>query len=229
MKVCIDIDDYHSFPRYDCTDVMIKLIDEFPGIRFTVFFTPLMRGITLTDYPQALERLKEMVERGNVEVFPHGLTHNRFVRGELGWLSRRGAKKKLEQSTRLLDRARVPFGEGFKFPWNIYSRAALLVLEELNYILFTNRMEGRYRGRQVVWGSRCSVVRRYIQTEDYRYGRPGIQAGDAVLYYHGHAQNIRGNGIRESYRNIVAEFRELGEQFNVDFIFCSQLAEYCGS
>ena len=224
MKVCIDIDDYHSFPRYDCTDVMIKLIEKFPDIKFTVFFTPLMRNIPLADYPQALDRLREIIENGNVEVFPHGLTHRRFFRGEFGMLPGPVARKKVERSVRLLSRARIPFRDGFKFPWNVYSRAALSVLEELGFILFTNRIEYMFSGKQVVWDKSSGVVCRYVQTEEYRYGKPPAHGADSLIYYHGHAQNMRSNGIRESYKNFISEMKELQGLRNLEFIFCSQLA-----
>lgn len=224
MKVCIDIDDYHSFSRYDCTDVMMKLVNKFPEIKFTVFFTPLMRNIPLTDYPQALDRLREMVESGNAEVFPHGLTHRRFFKGEFGMLPRFAARRKVQLSTGLLSRARVPFKKGFKFPWNVYSRAALGVLEELGYILFTNRPEYRFSGKQVVWDNCIGVICRYVQTAEYRYGKPADPPEDSVVYYHGHAQNIRYNGIRESCKNLISEIEELQSHGEVEFIFCSKLA-----
>jgi peptidoglycan/xylan/chitin deacetylase (PgdA/CDA1 family) len=203
---------------------MIKLIEEFPGIKFTVFFTPLMRNIPLTDYPQALDRLREIIENGNAEVFPHGLTHRRFFKGEFGMLPGATARRKVERSTGLLSKARIPFRNGFKFPWNVYSRAALSVLEELGFILFTDRPEYRFRGNQVVWDNSAGVVCRYVQTAEYRYGRPADPPEEAVVYYHGHAQNIRGNGIRESCKNLISEIRELQRRVNLEFIFCSQLA-----
>lgn len=224
MKVCIDIDDYHSFPRWDCSDVLEELVSVFPDIKFTLFVTPYMKKMPITDYPQALDAINRLIESEHVEVFPHGLTHTKILNGEFGRLPKGAARKRIARSFSLLEKAGIPTGSGYKFPWDLYSRAALAVLDENNYILFTHKDAG-FHGKKVTWADQEKISRRYIQTADYRYGRPKSPGRTSVVYYHGHAQNMRGNGIRESCKHLIAELRGLGAPDSVDFIFCSELAE----
>ncbi len=224
MKVCIDIDDYHSFPRWDCSDIMQELIARFPDIKFTLFFTPYMKKIPLTDYPQALDTIRQMIKSGHVEVFPHGLTHTKIMNGEFGGLPKRYARHRIHKSFYYFTKAEIPAGRGFKFPWDMYNKAALAVLEEMECVLFSHKVAADYKGQKVSWKDGQHVKKRYIQTTDYDYGRPPGPDGDAVIYYHGHAQNMRHNGIRESCENLTAELRALGAPDDVEFIFCSKLA-----
>jgi len=226
MKVCIDIDDYHSFPRYDCSDVLHELISSFPEIKFTLFFTPYMKKIPLTDYPRALDVIRRMIESGHVEVFPHGLTHTKILNGEFGGLPRVSARRRIQKSFSLFTKADIPTGRGFKFPWDLYNRAALAVLEEMGCALFSHKTAAGFRGRKVLWRDGRNVRKRYIQTADYDYGRPSKVGDDDIVYYHAHAQNMRHNGIREACANLTAELEELGG--DVEFIFCSQLAREAG-
>jgi len=225
MKICIDIDDYHSFPKWDCSDVLLRFISKFPDIKFTIFITPLMRRIPLTDYPRAIDRIREMVLSGHVEIFPHGLTHKKIIKGEFGGIPKRAAKKRIIKSAVYLDKAAIPFKKGFKFPWNMYNEASLHVLEEIEYILFSNKLKKNFKGSQVIWENSNNKKKRYIQTENYKYGIPEIPDKDDLVYYHGHAQNFSFNGIRESRSNFLKELYELKRAFNCEFIFCSELIE----
>ncbi len=229
MKVCIDIDDYHSFPRWDCSDILQELLSRFPDIRFTLFFTPLMKKIPLTDYPHALDAVRRMIKGESVEVFPHGLTHTKIINGEFGGLPRAWARRRIHKSFDSLTRADITAGRGFKFPWDLYNRAALDVLEEMDCLLFSHKRVRDFKGRQVSWREGQKVKKRYIQTAHYDYGRPAGPDGGSVIYYHGHAQNMRHNGIRESCDNLTAELRALGAPGDVEFIFCSQLAGSAGT
>jgi predicted deacetylase len=224
VKVGIDIDDYHSFPRWDCSDVLEQLVSEFPDIKFTLFVTPYMKKIPLTDYPQALDAINRLIASGHVEVFPHGLTHTKLLNGEFGGLPKRAARKRIAQSFTFLEKAGIPTEGGYKFPWDLYNRAALSVIEENNYILFSHK-KADFPGRTVIWADKKNTTKRYIQTADYYYGKPQHPGRKDTVYYHGHAQNMRHNGIRESCNHLIAELKELGAPDEVDFIFCSVLAE----
>lgn len=228
MKVCIDIDDYHTFPRWDCTDILLRLISEFPHIKFSIFFTPFMKRIPLTDYPQALDRLREMIHGGSVEVFPHGLTHRKFINGEFGGVPRCVAKRRITRAFDLLEKAQIPCGKGFKFPWNLYNDASLQVLEERGYTLFTNRREKRFKGEVIIWKNYRNVMKRYIQPEDYRHGKPEPPDAESIVYYHSHAQNVRKTGIREGHKNLIKELKELERIAPLEFIFCSQINAFVG-
>ena len=226
MKVCIDIDDYHSFPKWDCSDVILKILDVFPDMKFTIFFTPFMKNIPLTDYPQALDRIIELVEKDVVEIFLHGLTHKKRFNGEFGLLNKNQIRKRIFKSASYLKKAHIPFKEGIKFPWNLYNKKVLEVLEDINYILFTNKLEKDFNGRQIVWKNSDKVQKRYVQTADYRYCKPSVPDKNSIIYYHSHAQNMRKNGIRESYKNFIEEIKELQKIEEVKFIFCSNLIQY---
>ncbi|MBA7535059.1 hypothetical protein ES705_27309 [subsurface metagenome] len=225
MKVCIDVDDYHSFPKWDCSDVLERLISEFPDIRVTLFVTPYMKKIPLTDFPQAIDRIKEMLLHGNVEIFPHGLTHMKSIKGEFGVLPKGIAKKKIITSLRYLEKISIPYKKGFKFPWHIYNDSSLQVLEKLDYILFSNKVASSFKGRQIVWRNFGNVKKRYIQTEDYIYGKPHVPKSNEIVYYHSHAQNMRKNGIRESYKNFLQELSDLYKIDDIEYIFCSQIPD----
>jgi len=224
MKVCIDIDDYHSFPKWDCTDVLLRFVERIPEIRFTLFFTPFMKKIPATDYPQSLERLRELIDQGNVEVFLHGFTHMKYLNGEFGALPRRFVRRRVLKSIRYAERCTIPFKWGYKFPWNVYNRASLKVLEELKLTLFSNKYEKDFHGTQVIWENNGHVRKRYIQPEQYRHGRPDKPLSTDILYYHGHAQNVRSTGIRESFHTLLLELSELRKMHDMVFIFCSDLA-----
>jgi len=114
MKVCIDVDDYHSFSRWDCSDVLFRLIEKFPEIRFTIFFTPYMKNIPMTDYPQALDRMRELVESGKVEIFLHGLNHKRFLKSEFSGYTRGQIKKRLERAESFFTKTKIKFKKGIK-------------------------------------------------------------------------------------------------------------------
>ena len=225
MKICIDIDDYHSYPKWDCSDVLERLISKFPTIRFTLFLTPFMEKIPLTDYPQAIEKIGNMIAQGNVEIFPHGLTHTKIIKGEFGVLPKRFVKKRVLFSKSLIEKASLPCKEGFKFPWHIYNDASIRALEDLNYTFFTNKAVKNFRGEQIVWKDSGNVGKRYIQTEEYRYGKSRISENHEIVYYHGHAQNMRKNGIRESYKNLLNELDELSKIGELEYIFCSQIKD----
>jgi hypothetical protein len=224
MKVCIDIDDYHSFPKWDCTDVLLRFVKRIPEIRFTLFFTPFMKKIPATDYPQSLERLRELIEKGNVEVFIHGLTHMKYLNGEFRTLPMNIVRKRILKSLQYTEKCQIPFKRGYKFPWNMYNRASLKALENLDLILFSNKYEKGFKGRQVIWENRDHIKKRYIQPANYRYGRPPKPLSTDTIYYHGHAQNVRSTGIRESYKNLLHELSELKKMADMMFIFCSDLA-----
>ncbi|KPJ84316.1 MAG: hypothetical protein AMS17_16420 [Spirochaetes bacterium DG_61] len=228
MKVCIDIDDFHSFPKWDCTDVLLRCVEQIPEIKFTLFFTPFMKKIPATDYPQSLERLRELIETGNVEVYLHGLTHMKFLNGEFGALPMNIVRKRILKSFQYTERCRIPFKRGYKFPWNVYNSASLKALERLDLVLFSNKYEKEFHGRQVIWENRDHIKKRYIQPANYRHGRPVKPLSTDTIYYHGHAQNVRSTGIRESCNTLLKELSELKNMTDVDFIFCSDLAEkYC--
>jgi len=228
MKVCIDIDDYHSFPRYDCSDILHELLSRFPDIKFTLFFTPFMKKIPLTDYPRALDAVRQMIESGHVEVFGHGLTHTKIINGEFGGLPRGIARRRIEKSFSLFTKADIPAGRGFKFPWDLFNRAALAVLEEMGCTLFSHKKPVEFRGELISWRDGQNVRKRHIQTADYDYGRPSMPGQKDIVYYHGHAQNMHHNGIRESCKNLIAELRDLGAPDDVEFIFCSQIVRETG-
>jgi len=82
MKFCKDIDDYHSYPRWDCSDAIERFVDIFPDIKFTVFLTPYMKRHSIFDYPVAIERLVNLIKNNNVEVFLHGLTYKKIINGD---------------------------------------------------------------------------------------------------------------------------------------------------
>jgi len=225
MKVCIDIDDFHSFPRWDCSDVLLKLVDKFPGIKFTIFFTPCMKNIPMTDYPQALDRVRELVKSGNVEIFLHGLNHKRFLKGEFGGLTKGQIKKRLEKAESFFRKTKIKCKKGIKFPWDICTSKALSVIEKMDYILFSNKYRIDFKGRQVIWKNKGNLKTRLIQTENFSYGKPILPNKKDIVYYHGHAQNVRHNGIRESFSNFVNELIELRSFSPVEFIFCSEVGK----
>jgi len=193
MKICIDIDDYHSFPRWDCSDVLFRLIEKFPEIKFTI----------MTDYPQALDRMRELVESGNVEIFLHGLNHKRFFKSEFSGYTRGQIKKRLQKAENFFTKTKIKFKKGIKFPWDICTSKALSVIEKMDYILFSNKYRIGFKGKQVIWRNQGNLT--------------------DIVYYHGHAQNVRHNGIRESFSNFVNELIELRSFSPVEFIFCSEV------
>lgn len=225
MNICIDIDDYHSFPRWDCSDILLKLISDFPGIKITLFVTPYMNRYSIMDYPRAIDRVKNMVLNKNIEIFLHGYTHIRFIKGEFGALPKFIIKKKILNAMSILEKVYIPFKKGFKFPWQIYNKAGLRVLEELGFILFSKKYENGFEGRQVIWSNYKDVKKRYIQTKEYVYGKPQDISPNDIIYYHGHAQDFGNNGIRESYKTFVQELSVLCKNTDYEFIFCSQIAD----
>jgi len=226
MKLCIDIDDYHSFPKWDCSDVLVNLVSEFPKVKVTLFVTPYINKVPLTDYPQALDRIRDMIQNGNIEVFPHGLTHKWFLKGEFGVCPRVITKKKIKESIEYLKKADIPFKNGYKFPWHIYNNSSLNVLSELNYLLFSNKKVKTFPDKRViVWNDLENLNKRYIQTEDYFYGKPQVPQKNDIVYYHAHAQNFNKNGIRESYNNFIGELSRLREIGDIEFLFCSKIAD----
>jgi predicted deacetylase len=223
MRVCIDLDDYHTFPKWDCTDVLQKLIAQYPKIRFTLFITPFMRKKSIYDYPRALDRLLLLVSQGYVEIFLHGLKHKKFINGEFGFISKRMAKKKIERARRLFEKGGIPYKEGIKFPWNIYSRGSLKAVEELGFILFSNKYEKHFRGKQIVWKNHNGIQKRYLNGKCYKRGVPDFPGKGGTVYYHGHAQNAGNTGIRESYDYFLNELKKLETEDGIEFIFCSEL------
>jgi peptidoglycan/xylan/chitin deacetylase (PgdA/CDA1 family) len=223
MKVCIDLDDYHSFPKYDCTDVIIKLLSHYPDMKFTLFLTPFMKKRPLSDYPQALDRLKELIKSGNVEVFLHGLTHIKFFNGEFGGISKKKVKARIQKAERTVQKAGIDYKKGIKFPWNMYNKNTLRIVEELGYVLFSNNYEKRFQGKQIIWKNHDNIKKRYLNIKCYKKGRPELPQKDDIVYYHGHAQNIGNTGIRESLSYFMSELKELEAIDKLDFIFCSQL------
>jgi hypothetical protein len=221
MKVCIDIDDYHTFPPWDCTDTLGEILARYPEAKFTLFFTPRMKGTAFTDEPRAVDRIRVLVRRGSVELFPHGLTHRRIVNGEFGSLPEFLAGARIDRAFALFREAGVECGKGFKFPWNVYGRGALRALEKRGLILFTNKIETEYAGFQAAWTEHGRIRKRRIQTGDYRYGKPAFPGAGDILYYHGHAQAVRSTGVRESRDTLIEELDELSSRAELEFIFCS--------
>jgi hypothetical protein len=221
MKICIDVDDYHTAPRWDCTDVFYQILERHTGAKFTVFFTPLMEGIPLTAHPEALDRVHALLRSGHLEVFGHGLTHKKFLNGEFGSLPKAIAGRRIDRAFALFREASVDCGKGFKFPWNMYSRGALRALEERGCMLFSNKVEREYGGRQAAWVNHGKIMKRYIQTGDYRYGIPLPPGPSDIVYYHGHAQSMRSNGMRESCANLLKELDVLKIRAELEYVFCS--------
>jgi len=223
MKVCIDIDDYHTFPKWDCSDVIERFVEAFPDIKFTLFVTPWMKKIAINDYPQAAERIINLIDNGNVEVFLHGLTHMKILKGEFGLIPESIARKRIERAEKYLKRANIQFKKGIKFPWDMYGRGAMKAAFSLGYVLFTAKKSTEYPGKKILLRKNEVMQKRYIQPEKHRYKVSGIGNGVGIIYYHGHAQNVRSNGIRESYKNFLNELSELKRNYKVEFIFCSDL------
>ncbi len=226
MKICIDVDDYHTASKWDCSDVLLRLIDIFPDIKFTIFFTPFMSRIRLNESNSSVEVIKNLINNNKIEIFIHGLTHKKFIKGEFGYLPGWIFEKRLNKAERILEEAGIAFGKGFKFPWDLYNRSELMILEKREYILFTHRFNKAYKGKQIVWDNFGNLKKAYVQTERLRY--PVIEKlnDDMIIYYHSHAQNMRDNGIRESFNNFTEELRSLMDRFNVNFIFVSRLLDY---
>jgi hypothetical protein len=221
MKICIDIDDYHTFPPWECTDVLGEILSRYPEAKFTLFFTPRMKGIPFNEKPHAVDKVRDLMRRGNVEVLAHGLTHKRFVNGEFGSLPEFLAGARIDRAFALFREAEIECGKGFKFPWNMSSRGSLRALEKRGYVLFSNKHEEGYGGRQVAWMNYGKLRKRWVQTAEYRYGQPTLPQQTEIIYYHAHAQNVRSNGIRESCKNLLRELGELERLADLEFIFCS--------
>lgn len=226
MRVCIDLDDYHTSSRWECSDVIERIIELFPRVKLTLFVTPFMKRIPLTENKHAVKKVITFIEKGWIEVFLHGFTHKKFIKGEFYYLPAFLIKRKIEKAEMMLIDAGIAFSKGIKFPWDIYGEKELGIIYEKKYTLFTHKLRKRYAGVKVVWGNYGNVVKAYIQTSRYRYGRLNGLNENAIVYYHGHAQNMRDNGIRESFDNFVEELKYLVNNFNVDFIFTSEIPKY---
>jgi hypothetical protein len=221
MKICIDIDDFHTFPPWDCTDAIEEILVRYPQAKFTLFATPRMKGTSLSEKPVAVDRVRNLMRRGSVELFAHGLTHRKILNGEFGFLPELLAGARIDRAFALFREAGVECGRGFKFPWNVYGRGALRALEKRGLMLFTNKIEPEYAGIQVAWMEHGNIRRRRIQTGAYRYGKPATPGAGDILYYHGHAQAVRSTGLGESCDNLMRELEELSSHAELEFVFCS--------
>ena len=107
-----------------------------------------------------------------------------------GVITGRQIFKRIRKAESILRNAGIPFKRGIKFHGDVYNNKALRGISNMNYILFTHRLNSGYRGEKVVWTSYRNIVKRFIQTEDYEYGIPSKCDNNNIVYYHGHAQNI---------------------------------------
>jgi predicted deacetylase len=182
-----------------------------------------MKKLSIYERPQALGRLLSLEKSGNVEIFLHGFKHKKFINGEFGFITKRMAKNKIEKARGFLAKGGIPCKRGIKFPWNMYSRGSLKAVEELGFLLFSNKYEKHFKGKQIIWKNQNGLQKRYLNSKCYRRGVPDFPKKETTVYYHGHAQNAGNTGIRESYDYFLSELKYLEKTDNLEFVFCSDI------
>jgi len=171
----INLDDIHpegSRHIADCGGDMekgvfgyvVRLIDEFPKLKFTLFVTPnwiykpgniapirwLKKLVGLQDYniwteePFRLDKnkewcewLNEFVKKGNIEIAIHGLYHYNICyphSAEFRDLPYEECKRRLIMAEEIFKKAQLSYTKGFRPPGWGISEGLFKALKELNYL-----------------------------------------------------------------------------------------------
>ena len=184
MKIALDYDDYGPMNhRWDIIDQLRTRFDDLKVTMFTIpwdiRFLPESKGAQITDpkFKAWVEKTKEAIEDGWMEVAIHGLTHLPL---EFGELSYQEAKNRILVAQKMFVNVGIKTNGMFKAPNWAISEKAKQAVEDLGLQL----MEDGYYN----WNLRDE--------------RPDKRVN---LIAHGHIQDGDGvnNGIEETYMKLA--------------------------
>lgn len=194
MKIALDYDDFSPLNhRFDLLD---KLRERYEGFKVTMFtipwdirFNPDGKGTPITDrlYAPWVDRVKEAVEQGWMEIALHGLDH---APQEFENLTYQQAKNRVIVGEKMFANVGIPVIKLFKAPQWLLSDSGKKAIEDLGYTVCE---DGYYN-----WNLRDELASWHDE----------IQAGgdrkNKAVVAHGHVQDEPStmNGMDQTLLNL---------------------------
>ena len=207
QKILLEFDDLHWNGPTNCLEIAKDLIAKFPPIILNFFVPAKMDGVRLSDNESWCNELRELIERGSIELGVHGLEH---TQEEMKYLSYGEAFAKLQEAEAIFLEAKLPFTKVFRGPhWSLNKNtlAALInrgyshVYSHVDYQLLTNQFK-----------ELIGIVYYNWNLKD-EYGIFENSPTSDIVVGHGHASQVCNNGIGESYDRIYRALQSNSFEF----------------
>jgi predicted deacetylase len=201
QKIILEWDDLNPHPEVDCLEVIEKLVSRYPNIILNFFTIPIYKETSLSSYPKWCDRIRQLIELGNVNLACHSTYH---TNEEFKNVSYGEAFAKLQKSEEVFREAKLPFNKVFRgahWGLNKNTMAALInrgythLYSHTDYQLLTNQFANQIK--VVYYNYNFKDIWPHLENE---------LVDSDIIVCHGHTSihdhlNC-GNGIAQSYEKI---------------------------
>lgn len=214
QRIIFEFDDLNPHPEVNCLPTIEKLIARYPNIVLNFFTIPIYKGVSLASDPIWCNRIRQLIELGNVNLAVHSTYH---TTEEFKFLDYNTAIDKLVLSQSVFDEANLSFTKVFKGShWGICSKSIEAMIN-LDYTHLYSHVS--YKELNDKYKDKIKIVYYNYNLKDTWPYLENKLLDKNVIVCHGHTSPYEhlscGNGITQCYEKLC-NIIECGE--NIEFL-----------
>ena len=200
-------DDFHYSKQFNCIDSLQKFINKYPEIKITLFTSPNMCSLKLSNDASWCDIVRNLIESNNIELGVHGYSH---VPAEFSKLNVEESVQKIMLAENIFNESDLKFMKLFEAPNSEINKNVCIALDYLNYthlITNTNYINISERGFKFK-----NILPNW-------FNKDAPLPDSDILISGGHTHNTSNNYIKDTYNTICGFI----ENNNPTFKFISEL------
>lgn len=209
MRVIFEFDDLNPYQEVDCLDTVKQLVSLYPKIKLTFFVPAAYKNCRLDSNQSWCNKIRGLIDSGNVSLVVHGLYHNQE---EFKFLGFEEANSRLEEAESIFNEAKLPFDKIFRGPHWGNSEGTYQALISRDYKSCWNHENYKWLAEK--YPEFQSVY--YNWNLKDKFEDSGLENYNGIIIAHGHSHETCGNGIKESLNRICSFI----DKYKPEFLFC---------
>lgn len=204
-NLVLEYDDFHWLNPENCIETIRRFKKLVPNIKLTMFTVPYLRSKALFENKEWCYEVRELVSSGTLEIARHGYLHSPL---EYEYCDYDYAIKSLILGDQILNHSGIQFVKVFRGPYWGLNSYTVSALNDLGYTHLYNHIDhseiGHNFNGKVVF---------------YNWNLGKAPPDFNLSIGHGHTHNVCGNGIEETFDNVI-DFINTNEP---NFLFSSEV------